>query len=215
MKKKKIILSVRLIFPIAPYDREIWIVLGVIGAVAAVLLGAYFFLAPASIPDKIEPLGPLQLVTHTTSYLGGWNQGHLGWGTTEHYSIRYHNAPFSFEGRAGMFGGGKKDYGTSKKSGLRIEHLTDVSGGAVYASMLDATAEKDNPKYRDVAVHRRHYATGRYLLLGTSYVLDTTKLEGHKIEFNGHTRTNSHLRSPCRPIATAMRSSAMAKGVAR
>ena len=58
------------------------------------------YLSSPRIPDKVEKIGSLDLVTHTTADLAGWNEGKVQWRTSEYYSLNYRDRRFTFEGRA-------------------------------------------------------------------------------------------------------------------
>jgi hypothetical protein len=195
-----------------------WIVLGAGLIVAAISAWIYVSKGP-SVPAQVEALGPLELITHTTSYLGGFNEGRLYWGNTEHSSIRYHGIPFSFEGRGGMFGNATAHYSAFNalitfpasepsvvvnvgdpnnssffylvregKPDPRIDFLTEVRGG-VDATMLDGP-HADSSAVQDIAVHRRRFNGGRFLLLGPYCVLDIETLQPHLIRANDASHPN-------------------------
>src|SRR4051794_23049020 len=56
---------------------------------------------PDAVPDRVESVGPLELVTRTTFSKVSWTSGKLGWRRNQHHSLRYHGQPFRFEGKAG------------------------------------------------------------------------------------------------------------------
>ncbi len=76
--------------------KTMWIAAGITLALVAFW---WFAIRRPKIPDQVEKMGPLDLVTHTTWHLDGWNNGNLSWGTVESYSVRYHSQPFSLEGQ--------------------------------------------------------------------------------------------------------------------
>lgn len=160
---------------------------------------------PDAVPDRVESVGPLELLTHTTFYTTGITTGNLGWGRTEHYSLRYHGEPFRFEGKAGE-GSDKTAFYETFNSLVTFPApepvalinvgdpmntsffylLREVDGqvhaefliegrGGVSVDWLDPDP-KSAPKVRDITLHRGHLEGGRFLLVGGQCVLDTQTL---------------------------------------
>ena len=133
--------------------------------------------------DKIEVVGPFEVVTHTTRYATGWNTGRLGTATTEHYSLRFQGQPFAFDGKSGMWGDETKRYkafnsiitfpapepavvvnvgdpnNTSffylvrEKGGKAVAQYLGQSSGGVSAEWLDPPAN-EVLKVKNIALHR-------------------------------------------------------------
>lgn len=181
------------------------VVLVLVGA--AVVLG-YRRYGP--IPDTAEPVGPFEIVTHYSRYTSGWNEGRLRRGVTEHYSVRWRGKPFQFEGPGGMFGDKTETYGAvnavitfpapepafvvnagdpnndshyflvREVGGKATAEPLGPGGGSVSADWIDPPPS-DPVEPRDLAVHRKRMAGGRFLLLGEWTVLDTRTLRAHAL----------------------------------
>ena len=87
------------------------------GTLILAMVSLFVWVALASckseaIPEEVEVFGSFEVVTHTHRFVSGWNTGRLGRSTTENYSLRYRSRPFSFEGKAGMWGDHVKRYET-------------------------------------------------------------------------------------------------------
>jgi hypothetical protein len=184
------------------------IALAIIGVlVGGIALWGYLTFRTRKHPDQIEPLGPFGLVTLTTEYIRGWNEGKLGRSTTEHYSLQYRGQPFIFPGKSGMFGDDTVEYrrmnslitfpttepalvvNVGDPNNSSFYYLVrEVNGnavaqhvadgrGGISAQWLDPPPEA-TPTISDVALHRGAMAPGgRWLLLGDYTVLDTRTLE--------------------------------------
>jgi hypothetical protein len=178
-------------------------------AFAGVIL---FYKRSTKIVDQVEPLGPFGLVTHFTRYRFGWNEGQMGTGIDEHYSLQYRGQPFSFDGKSGMFGDDTVHYqrvnslitfpspepvvvvNVGDPNNSSFYYLVrEVNGAAVAQHVADGrggvSAEwldpaDDAKKIADVALHRgRMEGGGRYLLLGDYTVLDTQTLESYTFSY--------------------------------
>jgi len=178
--------------------KTMWIALVIVFAIVAVW---WFVIRRPNLPDRVEKMGPLDLVTHTAWHLDGWNNGSLSWGTVESYSVNYHGKPFSLEGEE-QPSGRKEVYqrcnafftfpsdppavvvnvgdpvNTSyfyllKESpqGLATQYLTDTRVGPS-AFMVDGPVEKA-PDSTNPSTPNRNFASGHLLLLGSYQVLDT------------------------------------------
>jgi hypothetical protein len=198
-----------------------WITLGAVALVTAVGAGlAFYAMKPRSIPDRVESIGPLELVTQTTSYFRGWNQGRMGWETTEHYFIRYRGKPVTFEGRDGMYGDKTRTYSTfnaivsfPSKEPAVVVNVGDPNNTSFFyliredekglrvqhlidipAGVVSATMldapPGDKSAINDIAVHRSRLTGGRFLLLGLDFVLDTETFDPYKIEPDYDKRPN-------------------------
>lgn len=172
-------------------------------ALAAV--GVLLFIRSRRIPDRVEALGPFELITHTHRYLTGYNEGRIGRGTTESYSLRYRGQPFRFTGKAGMFGQDTVEYSrmnmiitfpspepafivnvgdpnntsfyylVRERDGQAVTELAAEGHGEVSGSWLDPDPGSE-PAVADIAVHRGRMEGGRLLLLGGTGVVDTRTL---------------------------------------
>jgi len=184
------------------------LVCGILVLVVAVLVACA---APASdrsraTPEKVETVGSFEVVTHTNRHLSGWNTGRLGTSTTENYSLRHRSRPFSFEGKAGMWGDEVQRYEAfnsvitfpttvpalvvnvgdpnnasfyylvREEEGNAVAQYLGTSTGSVSAQWLDPP-DGGNPSPADIALHRGRMEGGRWLLLGQYTVLDTRTLE--------------------------------------
>jgi hypothetical protein len=189
-------------------------ILLIVGAVILVLVGGialagYLVFRPRS--EKTESIGPFDLITHTTSYLAGWNEGHFRRATTEHYSLRYKGQPFSFTGKAGMSGEDSARYETANAlitfpspepavvlnvgdpnnasfyylirevSGAATAKLLGEGSGGVSANWLDPSPDSA-PRVADIALHRGRMSGGRWLLLGELTVFDVQTLTAYQLE---------------------------------
>ena len=178
----------------------------VLVAVLLVVVGVLAYGMSKSIPDKVEAVGPFEVVTHTHRYPTGWNTGELGTATTETYSLRYRSQPFSFEGKAGWFGSEVKRYETfnsivtfpttapalvvnvgdpnnesyyyliREEGEKAVAQYLGASTGGVSAQWLDPPEGGTGP-ITNIALHRGRLEGGRWLLLGQYTVLDTRTLE--------------------------------------
>jgi len=183
--------------------------LAIIGGILVLVVGlvaagwaAWYFGRSRAIPDVTETFGPFEVVTHTHRYMTGWNTGKFGTGTEENYSLRYRSRPFSFEGKAGMWGdqviryeifnsiitfpstppalvvnAGDPDnasfyYLVREKGGAAVAEFLGASSGSVSAQWLDPPEGK-SPSTVDTALHRGRLEGGRWLLLGDYTLLDT------------------------------------------
>jgi hypothetical protein len=185
--------------------------LAAIVAVAVLTVGALaLFGRTKKLPDKVEVFGPFEVVTHTSRFVTGWNQGSLGTDTTETYSLRYRSQPFAFQGKAGMVGDQTQRYeifnavvtfpspepaivvnagdpnNTSfyylvrEEDGKAVAKYMGQSTGCVSVEWLDPPAGAA-PGERNVALHRLRLEGGRWLLLGERGVLDTRSLQGYAL----------------------------------
>jgi hypothetical protein len=162
------------------------------------------------IPDTAEAVGPFEIVTHSTRYTSGWNEGRLRRGVTEHYSVRWRGKAFEFEGPGGMFGDSTETYRTvnavitfpSPEPAFVVNAgdpnndshyflVREVDGrataqplgpgtGSVSADWIDPPPS-EKPAGRELAVHRKRMAGGRFILLGDWTVLDTRTLRGYEL----------------------------------
>lgn len=176
-----------------------------VAVIAAVALRVWW-----TVPDRAEPLGPFTIVTHTRSYLAGWNEGQLRRGTTEHYSLRYRDQPFAFEGKAGLFRDTTRRYtvvnaaitfpaaepvvlvNVGDPNNRSFFYLVREAGGAARADFVGEGAggvavdwlvpSPHDSAARQLAVHRaRLTGGGRWLLVGDGAVLDTRTLASYPI----------------------------------
>ena len=195
--------------------------LTVLVAVAALAIGAAALYGRSrKLPDKIEVVGPFEVVTHTSRYTTGWNEGSLGTGTTEHYSLRYRGQLFAFDGKAGLWGEETKRYETSRsiitfpspepavvvnvgdpnntsffylvreEGDQAVAQYLGESSAGVSAEWLDPPAD-EIPKQKSIALHRGHLEGGRWLLLGEYTVLDTRSLKSYAIKPAEHFSPNN------------------------
>jgi hypothetical protein len=186
--------------------------LAAIVAVAALAVGAVALYGRSKrVPDKIEVFGPFEVVTHTTRFMTGWNEGRLGTGTSENYSLRHRGRPFAFEGKSGMEGDQTLRYETfnsiitfpssepailvnvgdpnntsfyylvREEEGKAVAQYLGQSRGGVSAEWLDPPAGAA-PTEKDVALHRGRLEGGRWLLLGEHTVLDTRNLRSYPLK---------------------------------
>lgn len=177
----------------------------------AIIGGVVLYIKFRPIPDQYEPLGPFDLVTHTHRYLTGYNEGRIHRATTESYSLRYRGKPFSFTGKAGMYGDRTAQYtginslvtfpspepavvvnvgdpnNTSffylvhEREGNAAADYLGEGHGGVSAEWLDP-APADSTTVTNVALHRGRLSGGRYLLLGASTVLDVNTLKSYPVK---------------------------------
>jgi len=187
--------------------------MGVVLVAAAVLAigAAALYGWSKKVPDKIEVVGPFEVVTHTSRYATGWNTGDLGTATTEHYSLRFRGKSFAFEGQAGMWGDETKRYKAfnsiitfptaepavvvnvgdpinanffylvREEGGKAVAQYLGKSSGGVSAEWLDPPAD-DVLEVKNIALHRGDLEGGRWLLLGENTVLDTRSLKNYPIQ---------------------------------
>jgi hypothetical protein len=164
-----------------------------------------------AVPDRVETVGPFEIVTHTVGYMAGWNEGRVRSATTENYSLRYRGEPFTFVGRAGRVADTTARYETlnavitfstsepalvvnvgdpnnrsffylvREAAGRAVAEYLAEVSGGVSASYLDP-APQDSANVRDIAAHRARLSAGRWLLLGDYCVLDTRTLTRYPIE---------------------------------
>lgn len=186
---------------------------GLVAIVAVALAGvgaAALYRRSKKIPDKVEVFGPFEVVTHTYRFMTGWNEGRLGTGTGENYSLRHRGKPFAFEGKAGMWGdqtfryevfnsavtfpspepavllnvGDPNNtnfyYLVREEGGKAAAQYLGQSSGGVSAEWLDPPPGAV-PEEKDVGLHRGRLEGGRWLLLGEHTVLDTRTLRGHAL----------------------------------
>lgn len=162
-------------------------------------------------PARVEPVGPFEILTHEIRYTTGWNEGRLRRATTEVYSINYKGRPFTFVGKAGLFTDEEAEYERMNAvitfpspvpalvvnvgdpnnrsfyylvreiDGKPVAQLSGESSGEVAADFLDAVPGAV-PTERQLAVHRAHREGGRFLLLGSYTVLDTSTLEARSAQ---------------------------------
>jgi len=162
------------------------------------------------IPDTAEPVGPFEIVTHSTRYTSGWNEGRLRRNVTEHYSVRWRGKAFEFQGPGGMFGDETATYrdvnavitfpspepafvvnAGDPNNDSHYFLVREIGGkataqplgpgtGSVSADWIDPPPS-EKPGGRELAVHRKRMAGGRYLLLGDWTVLDTRTLRGYAL----------------------------------
>ena len=174
--------------------------------VALVEFLALVFSRYRAIADEVEAFGPFEVVTHTRRYVTGWNEGSLGTGTTETYSLRYRSQPFSFEGKAGWFGSEVKRYETfnsivtfpttepaivvnvgdpnnenyyyliREEGEKAVAQYLGTSTGGISVQWLDPP-DGETDLIADITLHRGRLEGGRWLLLGQYTVLDTRTLE--------------------------------------
>ncbi|MCP4594342.1 MAG: hypothetical protein GY842_26735 [bacterium] len=175
-------------------------------AVAVLAMGAAALYGRSrKVPDRIEVVGPFEVVTHTSRHSTGWNEGHLGIRTAEHYSLRFRGRLFAFDGKAGMWGDQTSRYKTfnsiitfpspepavvvnvgdpnnasffylvREEGGQAVARYLGESSGGVSAEWLDPPAA-EVLEVKDIALHRGHMEGGRWLLLGEYTVLDTRSL---------------------------------------
>ncbi len=191
--------------------RKMLITLGLIMATTLIISATALYGRPKKVPDKIEVIGPFEVVTHTSRFVTGWNEGQPGNATSEHYSLRYRGKLFAFEGRSGWFGLETKQYEAHnsiitfpspkpavvvnvgdpnnssfyylvrEEGGKAVAQYLGESTGGVSASWLDPPADQAL-KEKSKTVHRRHLAGGRWLLLGELTVLDTANLKNYPLQ---------------------------------
>jgi hypothetical protein len=184
---------------------RVLVVLSGVAAIGAAALRVWW-----TVPDRVEPVGPFAVVTHTTSYLAGWNEGQLRRATTEHYALRYRDRPFAFEGKAGLFRDTTQRYTTvnavitfpaaepvllvnvGDPNNRSFFYLVREVGGAARAELVGEgaggvavdwlTPVPNDSGARQIAVHRKRLLPGgRWLLVGDGAVLDTRTLAAHAI----------------------------------
>jgi hypothetical protein len=196
-------------------SRLVTLFLSIAGVLAAVVLVVYLTFRSRALPERVENVGGIEIVTHPISYVAGFNEGRLTRAVTEHYSLRHQGTRVSFPGRSGMFGDDTVTYErfnsiitfptsepavlvnvgdpnnssfyylVREKNGALVFEHVADGRGGVSADWLDPSEEIAE---RHVAVHRRHLEGGRYLLLDQFAVLDTKTLVSHRFEYNpaGH-----------------------------
>lgn len=172
--------------------------------------GVYAYARSRRIPDRLEPLGPFELVTHTTRFTSGYNEGRTYHGTTESYGLQYRGQPFTITGKAGMWGDSTETYEVfnslitfpatepalvvnvgdpgnasfyylvREKNGAADAEYLGQGSGGVSAEWLDP-APGQAPAVTDVALHRGKFEGGRLLLLGEATVLDVTSLKVYPV----------------------------------
>jgi len=187
--------------------------MGLVMVAAAVLAIGIVALFGCSkkLPDKIEVIGPFEVVTHTSRYATGWNTGDLGTATTEHYSLRFRGKPFVFDGKCGMWGDETKLYKAfnsvitfpteepavvvnvgdpinacffylvQEEGGKAVAQYLGKSSGGVSAEWLDPPAD-EVLTVKNITLHRGDLEGGRWLLLGEYTVLDTQSLQSYTIQ---------------------------------
>ncbi len=161
-----------------------------------------------AVPEKVETVGPFEIVTRTRQSLSGWNEGPLRWTGHEDYAVRYRGAPFAFSGRAGLFRDTTARYehfnavitfetlepafivNVGDPNNRSFFYLIREVDGAATATFLAETSggvsadwigAADSVKVRDVAVHRRHLGAGRLMLLGEYCVFDVQTLTAYAL----------------------------------
>ena len=184
-----------------------WIALGIAIAIVAVW---WFAIRRPNIPDRLEKMGPLDLVTRSTWHLDGWNNGNLSWGVVESYSVRYHGKAFSLEGqepdtgrkviypRCNAFFTFPSDppavvvnvgdpVNTSyfyllreSPQGLASQYLAGTRVGPA-AYMVDGPLQEPAGAAA-MTTPNRHFSSGNFLLLGSYLVLDTQTAHSYPIE---------------------------------
>lgn len=187
---------------------------GIITAFFVIIIGItyinYLWNKPTAVPDRVEKLGCVEIVTHTYFYPTGWNTGNLGYGQGETYSIRYNgkaitvqnpkvsddqpnepessfNAVFLFPSSqpALVINAGDPN-NSSQYYLLRCEAekpLVEFLGNSRSASVSAAWA--DPPAEADVQLNPfsslRRMEGGRYLILGGTIVLDIQTLKHYTV----------------------------------
>ena len=185
-------------------------------AIPAVILlmlaaaGYYAYARSRRIPDRLEPLGPFELVTHTLRFTSGYNEGRIYHGTTESYGLRYRGQPFTITGKSGMWGDSTETYEifnslitfptaepalvvnvgdpanssfyylVREKNGAADAEYLGPGSGGVSAEWLDP-APGQAPAVTDVALHRGKLEGGRLLLLGETTVFDVASLKAYPV----------------------------------
>ena len=185
--------------------------LGLIMVTALAIGAAALYVWSKRVPDKIEVIGPFEVVTHTSRYMTGWNTGDFVIATSEHYSLRYRGQLFVFDGKGGFFGEETKQYQAHnsiitfptaepavvvnvgdpnnynfyylvrEEGGKPVAQYLGQSTGGVSVSWLDPPADQAL-KEKSKTVHRRHLEGGRWLLLGELAVLDTANLKNYPLQ---------------------------------
>lgn len=171
------------------------------GALVLVVLGLLAF-EPPGIPDRIETIGPFELVTHST--------GRRGRPSMEWFSVRHRGQPFVLRGKAGMYRDREADYDTfnsaitfpSTEPAIVVNAGDPINGGSFYllrerngavdaqfvgpshggvsAELLGLPAKpRQVPVPRNVTTRRARLEGGRWVLLGDYCVLDTQTLTGY------------------------------------
>jgi len=203
--------------------KMIWMILG---GMAVVTGGGMFliYLSSPRIPDKVEKIGSLDLVTHTSADLAGWNEGKVQWRTSEYYSLNYRHRKFTFEGRARPSSEQTVKYSSfnalitfpSKFPAVVVNVgdainrsfyylIRDVDGapqaklltetsGGVSAEWLDADPSQ-SPRVSNIMLHRGRMEGGRFLLLGEYCVLDTETLDSFRFDYTPEGQPN-HFKAP-------------------
>jgi hypothetical protein len=185
-------------------------------AIPAVILlmlaaaGWYAYARSRRIPDRLEPLGPFELVTHTLRFTSGYNEGRIYHGTTENYGLLYRGRPFTIAGKSGMWGDSTETYEifnslitfptaepalvvnvgdaanssfyylVREKNGAADAEFLGQGSGGVSAEWLDP-APGVAPAVTDIALHRGKLEGGRLLLLGDVTVLDVDSLKAYPV----------------------------------
>jgi hypothetical protein len=159
--------------------------LGGLAAIGATAAYALFWAGkPKAIPDRVESFACFQLTTRTHHFRSGWNQGRLGWGQYERYSVgvagqeaREYNAVFVLPEAMAIVVNSGDPNNTSHYDVLRCPATTlslgDSLSGMVSASWLDAENGK-TPE--DIGAFRRMRG-GSLLLLGGRIILDTKSFQ--------------------------------------
>lgn len=179
----------------------------VLGGILILIAGAGFYAYSRSrrIPDRLEPLGPFELVTHTLRFTSGYNEGRIYHGTTENYGLRYRGQPFAIAGKSGMFGDSTEIYEifnslitfpttepaivvnvgdpsnssfyylVREKNGSAVAEYLGPGSGGVSAEWLDP-APGETATVANTTLHRGQLTGGHLLLLGQSTVLDVDSL---------------------------------------
>ena len=189
-------------------------VLAIIGTVIVLgAIGLFIRARARRIPDRLEPVGPFEIVTHTTRYLYGWNEGKIREGTTEHYSVRYRGEPVRFTGKAGMFGDDSLAYERMNaivtfpaREPVVLVNVGDPNNSSFFYLLREQNGGFE-PEYvadshgsisvdwldpgpagagtvREISLHRARLEGGRYLLVGQYAVLDTETLTTHRFEYH-------------------------------
>lgn len=193
--------------------RPVVAVLGGIAALALAALGTcagYWAWLGRDGPDRVERVGPFEVVTHTLGYVAGYNEGRLRRATTEEYSVRHRGAPLAVTGPASNFGDSTAAYDRVnavvtfpaaepalvvnvgdpnnrsafvllRERGGRVAVTPLGEGSGGVAAEWADRPPGDTERTRDVAVHRARLAGGRWLLLGDAAVLDTRTLTAHRL----------------------------------
>jgi hypothetical protein len=198
-------------------SRFVTILLSILGISAVGVLALYLTFRTRRLPESVERVGEIEIVTHPISYVAGFNEGRLTRGVTENYSLRYHGKRISFPGLSGTYGQDTVTYERfnsiitfptteptvlvnvgdpnnssfyyliREKNGALAFEHIADGRGGVSADWLDPS---EDIAERSVAVHRRHLEGGRYLLLDQFAVLDTKTLLSHRFEYNPHGSVN-------------------------